>query len=229
MGYLLVIIAAIIIVLLIVAARRGRAGVRVSMGAKLGPSRADELLKRATALKKQSRMHDAVEGLRAAYKEIAAGQTEYSVATFLRLPAYLAEAGRDDEAWGAFNRLLAEGYPHQSKDAGGRAMDEATIYDKMRLFLQRRGKPEHAVKYGVFALVQNQLSLRLQRRSREGALKDEVDERITKLMRKADREGDSAAVTNIVWPVLQNVRSADLFQLGHEVDRLLLSHGNSRA
>jgi hypothetical protein len=76
-----------------------------------------ELLREATAKKKGGDMEGATKLLREAYVAISKVSTIYSIDTFLRLPLYLQEAGRSDEAWREFNRLLTEGYPNQIESA----------------------------------------------------------------------------------------------------------------
>jgi tetratricopeptide (TPR) repeat protein len=130
---------------------------------------ADLLLKQATAQKRAGGVEAAIRTLRVAYGQIAKGSLAYSVDTFLRLPLYLQEAGRSQEAWSEFNKLIVDGYPNQVADLGVRAMDQGKVYDKMRLFLQREGKYLEAVVYATLQVLAFAKGLHLQKRQGEFA------------------------------------------------------------
>ena len=117
------------------------------------PLKADDLLKEATARKKENDFDSAIQLLRQAFEEIRKANALLGVETFLRLPLYLQQAGRSREAWLEFNSLLFKGYPNQTRDMGSLARDRAKIFDKMRLFLERDGKAEIAAVFGVFHMV----------------------------------------------------------------------------
>jgi tetratricopeptide (TPR) repeat protein len=108
-----------------------------------GPLEGDpgQLLKQATARKQAGDLDRAVELLREAYKQIEQGNIGYPVDTFLRLPLYLQQAGRTDEAWQEFNLLLKRAQANEISSPEVAPMECSTIYDKMRLFLQRERKP----------------------------------------------------------------------------------------
>lgn len=108
------------------------------------------LLKQATAQKKNGEIDKAVETLKEAYRAIATSGIDYSIDTYLRLPLYLQAANRNDEAWGEFNKLLTRKPPSYSSKAL-LLMEHHTIYDKMRLFLQRNKKHKEAVIQGVLS------------------------------------------------------------------------------
>src|ERR1035441_609037 len=110
-----------------------------------------KLLRKATAQKESGNIEEAIATLRRAYNAISKGQTVYPIETFLRLPAYLQQAGHRDEAWQAYQKLLTEGCPLQLKMADLIPMYQSAIYDKMRLFLQREGSPIPAVAYGILS------------------------------------------------------------------------------
>jgi hypothetical protein len=64
---------------------------------------------------------------------------------------YLQVAGRREEAWEQFYKLLKEGYPKQLLDDDVRLAQKSAIYDKMRLFLQRDKNPLLAVHFGILS------------------------------------------------------------------------------
>ena len=115
------------------------------------PSRSSILLKQATAKKKSGDLDAAILLLREAYVEIAQTGAIEKPATFLRLPMYLQEAGRRDEAWGEFNAMLAGHYPLDMRDPAFAPLWQSQIYDKMRLFLQREKKNDKAVSFGILS------------------------------------------------------------------------------
>lgn len=93
----------------------------------------------------EGKTSEAVESLYAAYVSAMRSRTHFTVQFYLRLPMYLQQAGRSDEAWREFNNLLTLGYPKMENSEQGRRWMEAAVYDKMRLFLEREKKFEHAV------------------------------------------------------------------------------------
>jgi tetratricopeptide (TPR) repeat protein len=126
-----------------------------------------KLLRKATAQKESGDIEGAITTLRQAYNAISKGQILYPIETFLRLPAYLQEAGHRDEAWRTYEKLLTDGYPHQLSTPDLIPMDHATIYDKMRLFLQREGSLIPAVAYGVLSHCSWAIGLYRQQRKAE--------------------------------------------------------------
>lgn len=150
----------------------------------------DNLLKKAAEFKRKGEIGKAVRLLRQAYAEIARGEIIYPVQTFLRLPMYLQELGKPDEAWGEFNRLILEGYPNQMKDPGLIPMDYSIIYDKMRLSLQRESKNDLAVRFGIFSHIYWLIGLHKQARRREleeHLSSDTLRELVQKLLKKAKK------------------------------------------
>ena len=109
----------------------------------------DELLKQATIKKNSDDLDGAIKLLRTAYKELDKSSMFYSIQTYLRLPLYLQEAGRNNEAWEEFNRLVLWINSKPRYSAEVTPMEQSIIWDKMRLFLQREGKNEHAIQFGV--------------------------------------------------------------------------------
>lgn len=147
------------------------------------------LLSHATELKKKD-VNRAIETLKRAYVIIAKSNTEYSIDTFLRLPLYLQEAGRTDEAIAEFNILLKNGYPNQNKIPELIPMAESHIYDKLRLFWQREKQPIKAISYGIYSILLDALGLYRQKRYEElKSVKDKayIIDRILPLFKKAKK------------------------------------------
>lgn len=101
------------------------------------------LLTKAVTHKKAKEWEEALACLDEAYN-IASQQgydfMEWSV--YLRLPAYLQLAGRNDEAWGWLNRFNCGEFPYkeQSNEVAVQLGWRAMVSDKMRLFLEREKK-----------------------------------------------------------------------------------------
>jgi len=121
------------------------------------------LLKEATALKKAGNLDAAIAKLREAYAAISTTNFTYDVKPFLRLPLYLQEAGRNDEAWKELNNLLL-GFPNQLRNNEVLPMTHSIVYDKMRLFLQREKKVEKVVLFSMFSYLCWMKGLSLQSR-----------------------------------------------------------------
>ncbi|HKV39168.1 MAG TPA: hypothetical protein VJX67_08140 [Blastocatellia bacterium] len=153
-----------------------------------------ELLRNATA-EKQDDIEKAIESLRCAYTLIRDPEAE-PIETYLRLPLYLQQGGRFDEAWFEANKLLKEfRYSRAKLNREVLPMDRSTIYDKMRLMLQREKRFEDAVLYAILSHVSWAIGLSRQR-GRGIELKDTCDKETIGLMLKqplkkaklADRE-----------------------------------------
>lgn len=123
---------------------------------------AAQLLKDATRFKEKGDLEAAIEALKQAEVAIAAGEVDYGIETFLRLPMYLQAAGRGDEAIQRMNQLL-EKYPEPwgkkpRFDKYGRYLFQAdiargSIYDKMRLVYKRDKNSTEALIYGFLASI----------------------------------------------------------------------------
>jgi len=190
----------------------------------------DELLRRATALKRDGDLDAAIEMLRAAYAEIAKGQTIYTVDTYLRLPMYLQATGKTDEAWAEFNRLLAEGYANQILDFDIVTMEHSKIYDKMRLFLQRENRNEDAVVHGILSFLAWARGLHLQHRDDEFAeytCDDSIEASIGPLLRKADRVQFEPQVIQVVKSALNSPTRIDFEQVSKGVRQAMTDSGSA--
>jgi predicted negative regulator of RcsB-dependent stress response len=68
-------------------------------GSKVTKKPSGELLKEATQLKKAGDWDGAIKALRQAYANAKSEGVSYGADAYLRLPKYLYEAGKSDEAW----------------------------------------------------------------------------------------------------------------------------------
>lgn len=166
-----------------------------------------KLLKKATSAKKSGNLDEAISLLRKAYKAISKNDLDYGVKTFLRLPLLLQEAGRLEEAWDEFHRLLTTGYPNQSKDPQLVPMNHSEIYDKLRLFLQREERNDEAIKYGIFSHLSWASGLYLQKRRdefKDFIAAETIDDIVMKLLKKAKKANLSEKVSNLVKHEIKN-------------------------
>ena len=110
-----------------------------------------ELLKKATKQRDAGKIDEAINTLHKAYSNLNPRETPMEV--YLRLPMYLLDAGRPDEAWGEFNRLIHETSQRYSSLPATMYRNLCPIYKKMRIFLTKQKKHNHAVKFGAWTLI----------------------------------------------------------------------------
>lgn len=110
-----------------------------------------ELLRRADAAQADGQLPAAVDLLRRAYKRIRHRGDFFHAEVFTRLPLMLQESGESTLAWTELCQLLEKGCPGTNRHChpATRWLDSATIFDKMRLFLQREGEWDLAVLCGI--------------------------------------------------------------------------------
>jgi hypothetical protein len=180
---------------------------------KKGELDSEFLLKQATAQKRGGDIDAAIRTLRLAYGAIEKGPMTYSVDVFLRLPLYLQETGRSDEAWAEFNKLIVEGHPSQLNDLSLRSMGHSKIYDKMRLFLQREGKSDRAIVFGVLSMLACAKGLYLQSRRRELAefvSRKHIEATLEPLLKKAKRTALSEQLVEFMLQEVSDPSHLDL-------------------
>lgn len=179
-----------------------------------------ELLKRATQQKREGQLDAAVASLREAYELTKQESTVRGIDTYLRLPMYLQKAGRPDEAWQEFNRLLHDGYPNQLGDPSVRPMENSKVYDKMHLFLQREGHEKKAVQYGILSMISWAKGLLRQDRASEYndyIQSSNVEGRVEKLLKKAGCEEKIEVIVQVALKSLDNPESIDFDHLGERL------------
>lgn len=106
-----------------------------------------ELLKIATTFKKENKIDEAINTLRKVYELIPNSHIDFGIEPYLRLPMYLQESGRTDEAWFEFNQLLSGNY-YKENDFGYYS-DLAKIHDKCRIFLERDSRYKLALEHKI--------------------------------------------------------------------------------
>ena len=190
-------------------------------GQKLIPSRSSVLLKEATAKKKSGDLERAISLLREAYEEIARSGTIEKPATFLRLPMYLQEAGRPDEAWAEFNAMLAGQYPLDIRQPDFAPLWQSQIYDKMRLFLQREQRNHEAILFGALSFLAYCKWLGY------NAATEEFAELREARARELEQQSDPETIEGVIAPLL---KTANLQQKAAEFMKVMSRHlKNARA
>ena len=184
----------------------------------------DELLKQATIKKNSGDLDGAIKLLKDAYEELDKSSMFYSIQTYLRLPLYLQEAGRNDEAWGEFNRLVlwVNSKPRYSVEVT--PMDQSIIWDKMRLFLQREGKNEHAIQFGVWAYLSWALGLYMQHRKDElnkHASNLSIEKTMKPLLRKTGKDAKIVSVISLISNQIGNLPKLDFKQIADTIQKTL--------
>lgn len=179
----------------------------------------DELLKKATALKKDGDIDAAINSLRSAYKQLEKQGIRYPIRTYLRLPLYLQEAGRNDEAWAEFNALL-----RAPESDFMLSMNHSIIHDKMRLFLQREGKISLAVRFDVLSYVERAIAYHMQ--SRPDDLKQMQNEEtirswVKTILKKAKKSECEDEIIEIIIGHMKNIENINLGELARSVDAIL--------
>jgi len=183
-------------------------------------TKSQKLLKEATVKKKAGDLDGAIESLRKAYAEMKGNGEEWGVRPLLRLPMYLQEAGRNDEAWGEFNGLIHRRLSGQ--DTSLAMMDQSIIYDKMRLFLQREKKTDYAIRIGILSYLSWATGLCLQERTDELAdylSREKLETAMLKLLKKAKREELLEHICNIVEEETRNLPDSDFNELSKKVNQ----------
>jgi len=188
-------------------------------------SKANTLLKEATAKKRAGDADGTIRLLKEAYAEIAQSGKIWNVCPFLRLPMYLQEIGREDEAWQELNSIISKGYPGQPEDKNILMMEHSMVYDKMRLFLQRSGKNDEAVKYGILAYVMWAVALHNQERIAEledYLLQNKPEIIVQKLLKKATKDELFRQVCDLLKTETAYISNIDVDNLSEKIDGLVM-------
>jgi len=121
------------------------------------------MLKRATALKREGRLDDAIAVLRQVF---ASGQSvlTFGPAACSKLPKYLALAGRFDEAEQEYQRMLKCA---RAADGDICFTISSRIYSDMSRLSRQIGQQEKAAAFDLVASLLWNLGLRIQKRTKE--------------------------------------------------------------
>jgi tetratricopeptide (TPR) repeat protein len=179
------------------------------------------LLKEATQKKRDGNLYGAIEVLKAAYKELDKHTSFFPIAVYLRLPLYLQEAGKSDEAWGEFNRLVlwVSSKPRYSPEVT--PMELSSIWDKMRLVLQREGKNDYAVQFAVWSYLAWAVGLYMQNKEDElKVYKEEINikQALKTSLHKAHKEFLTDRLVRIISNSLNDLPTVDYNELARTIE-----------
>lgn len=202
--------------------------VAISAKIEYGPSvselKSSKLLREATAKKRSGDLEGAILTLQAAYSESQREGIAHTLSTYLRLPLYFQEAGRADDAWTEFNRLLSIGFPGQARTRELLPMHNSEIYDKMRLFLQREGRPLPAVTFCVFSSLEWARGLYFQNRMEELESMSQakfIHNYLRPLLKKIRKETCLLQATEVVQRAVKNLPDMDFARVGKEINDII--------
>ncbi|WP_421842299.1 hypothetical protein [Marinobacter algicola] len=136
-------------------------------GSKVTKKPSGELLKEATQLKKTGDWDGAIKALRQAYANAKSEGVSYGADAYLRLPKYLYEAGKSDEAWSEYNRALTEGLDGQTPSNEMAAVNQSQIYGSMAGQLKKEKKFYDAAMYQAASALSWEKGMLAQRRESE--------------------------------------------------------------
>jgi hypothetical protein len=105
-------------------------------------------------------------------------------------------------------------------------MDHSIIYDKMWLFLQREGKNELAIRFGIFSYISWIVGLKKQKRKDElitFTSEKTIEETLRKLCRKEHKEDLLEKLSKIVIHYLQMLSNVDFVEFTKEIDVVIFS------
>ena len=184
----------------------------------------DVLLKEATVYKKNGNQNDAIEKLRQAYQLMENNGIQYSLDSYLRLPMYLQEADKNDEAWSEFNLLIQKLPNIYSTSKEILVMGYSQIYDKMRLFLQSEDKNIEAIKCGILSYLYWGVGLKLQKRDdeyydfikKENYIKD-----LLKLLKKAKIEALLNDFLELIQSQIEKIPKIDINGISRKFELII--------
>ena len=160
-----------------------------------------ERFRAATAAYDARDYESGITRLREAYAIAAGAGVGCESPECLRLPRYLQKAGRSTEAWNELQALLSPTHPTLRYGKYDFALNHSRIYDGMRLFLQREGRPALGSCYSVLSYIfeaenryaniadlkAHHIGTRGEReRLREYRKQDVIEDRLSRHLKKAD-------------------------------------------
>lgn len=170
-------------------------------GSRVANKPSSVLLKEATQLKKTGDWDGAVEALRLAYKNAKSEGVSYGADTYLRLPKYLYEAGRADEAWSEYNRALTEGLEGQAPPKKMAEVNQSQIYSSMAGQLKKEKKFYDAAMYQAASALSWEKGMLAQERESEinfDSLQNSIEQALKKHVSKEVHEQFFALVKSAV-------------------------------
>jgi len=178
-------------------------------GSRVANKTSGELLKEATQLKKAGDWDGAVEALRQAYKNAKSEGVSYGADTYLRLPKYLYEAGRADEALSEYNRALTEGLDGQAPSKEMAAVNQSQIYGSMAGQLKKEKKFYDAAMYQAASALSWEKGMLAQQRESELDF-DSLQKTIKQTLKKLDANEAHEQFIALVKEAVSNPKSHNI-------------------
>lgn len=176
------------------------------LGSKAANKTSGELLKEATQLKKTGDWDGATQALMKAYKSAKSEGVSYGADVYLRLPKYLYEAGRPDEAWLEYNRALTKGLDGQTPSKDMAEVNQSQIYGSMAGQLKKEKKFYDAAIYQAVSALSWEKGMLVQQRESELDI-DSLQKTIEQTLKKSsDKEAHEEFIT-LVKEAVSNPQS----------------------
>jgi len=180
-----------------------------------------ELLRIARDAEAQGDLQRALRLFKKAYARIERRGDIYHPEVFTRLAMVLQRLGRLPDAWQHLCRLLIDGCPGHDRYCHPAVhwLDQAAIYDKMRLVLHRAGADRLAVVCGVwFYMCRYQACIAQPRLGKPGSLRASraVQSLLTPLLHRADCAMLLEPLTAAILETLHRPASPERWQALHQ-------------
>ena len=179
----------------------------------------NEWLKDATKHKKAGNWEKAIDSLKRGYKKAKAERVTYSSSYYLRLPKYLYEAGRSDEAWAEYNKMLTNGFDDGELYPKSVYMAQSQIYGSMSGQLKKENKLFESAIYSAVSSLLWEKEMLEQGRASEVEV-NSVIASIDKLLKKTCKNNERELFLSIVRSALCTPRSIGATELMRELQSL---------
>ena len=120
-----------------------------------------------------------------------------------------------------YNRLLIDGIHGENPNVV--PMNRSKVYDKMRLMLQKEGKTEYAVQFGIFSYLSWLQVLHSQKRVaelKELKKRDEISGMLTRLLKKCKQTSKLKQLTEIVVKATNQIPKIDFDIITTKINEL---------
>lgn len=188
-------------------------------GSKAAKKPSNLLLKEATQLKKSGDWDGAIKALQQAYKNARSEGVSYGADTYLRLPKYLYEAGKSDEAWSEYNRALTRGLDEQVPSKEMAAVDQSQIYASMAGQLKKEKKFFDAAIYQAASALSWEKGMLAQKRESELDF-DLLEKNLIKILKRNQSNDVSEQFIAVVKDAISNPHSNQVNNLIRQLGRL---------
>lgn len=129
-----------------------------------------QLLKQATALKREQKIDDAIELIKQAHRVAITEPETLAASSYLKLPQYLLLANRNDEAWATLNEMLLNGISGQHPVKEMHWVECSQIYSQMAKQSKKEKCLKDAATYDVVSSVCWQKAMLIQDRPNDAML-----------------------------------------------------------